>query len=72
MDFEEELSRGISFLEEGEKIPEVKCLVTNFRRENLRYAPHGEVGSVDDASDAKPGFLEIARGVQVACKGAKL
>ena len=61
-----------SFAEEGEKIPEVKCLVTGLRKENLRYAPHGEVGAIDDASDAKPGFNDIARRVQDACKGAKI
>lgn len=60
------------FLEEGEKVPEVKCLATHFRRENLRFGPHGEVGAVDDASDAKPGFTDVARKVQEACKGVKI
>ena len=65
-------SRFIRLVEEGEKIPEVKCLLTGFRKENLRYAPHGEIGSIDDASDAKPGFADIAQRTQAACKGAKI
>lgn len=60
------------FVEEGEKVPEVKCLVTGLRKENLRYGPHAEVGSLDDASDSKPGFIDIARRTQEACKDAKL
>jgi hypothetical protein len=59
-------------VEEGEKVPEVKCLVTGLRKENLRYGPHSEVGSLDDASDSKPGFTDVAKGIQEACKGAKL
>jgi hypothetical protein len=39
------------FVEEGEQVPEVKCLVTGLRKENLRYAPHAETGSFDNASD---------------------
>jgi len=60
------------FVEEGEKVPEVKCLVTGLRKESLRYAPHAEVGSLDDASDSKPGFTDTARHIQEACKGVKL
>ncbi len=60
------------FAEEGEKVPEVKCLVTGIRKENLRYAPHAEVGSLDDASDAKPGFIDTVRQIQEACQGVKL
>lgn len=58
-------------VEEGEKIPEVKCLASGLRKENLRFSPHGEVGTVDDAFDARPGFTDTARDIQVACKGAK-
>jgi hypothetical protein len=61
-----------SFVEEGEKVPEVKCLATGLRKENLRFAPHNQVGALDDASDSKPGFNDIAQGIQEACKGAKI
>jgi len=60
------------FFIEGEKVPEVKCLITDLRKENLRYAPHSEIGTLDDASDSKPGFNDIARPIQEACKGAKI
>ena len=66
------LHHSFFFLEEGEKIPEVKCLATGLRKENLRFGPHGEVGSVDDAFDARPGFADTARSIQDACKGAKI
>ena len=50
----------------------MKCLVTGLRKENLRYAPHGQIGTLDDASDAKPGFTDTVRQIQEACKGVKL
>ncbi|CAF0853239.1 unnamed protein product [Rotaria sp. Silwood1] len=57
---------------EGEKIPQVKCLATNLRKENLIYAPRGEAGKLNDGSDTKVGFTDTARSIQEACKGAKL
>ncbi|UJR23587.1 hypothetical protein I4U23_026576 [Adineta vaga] len=66
------LCNNICLAKEGEKVPQVKCLATNLRRENLRFEPHNEVGTLDDASDAKPGFADFARRTQEACKGVKL
>ncbi|CAF2426438.1 unnamed protein product [Rotaria sp. Silwood2] len=57
---------------EGEKVPEVKCLATNLRKENLIYAPRGEAGTLNDGSDTKVGFTDTARSIQEACKGVKL
>ncbi|CAF0948683.1 unnamed protein product [Adineta steineri] len=62
----------LALLEEGEKVAEVKCLATGLRKENLRYGPHGEAGTLDDASDSKPGFTDDTRRIQEACKGVKL
>jgi len=75
IDFEREnLVRryDFDFVEEGEKIADVKCLATGLRKANLRYGPHGAVGTLDDASDAKPGFNDFVRRTQEACKGVKL
>ncbi|CAF0821162.1 unnamed protein product [Adineta steineri] len=63
---------NICLTKEGEKVAEVKCLATGLRKENLRYGPHGEAGTLDDASDSKPGFTDDARRIQEACKGVKL
>ena len=63
---------NFSIVEEGEKVPQVKCLATNLRRENLRFQPHNQFDTLDDASDSKPDFTEFARRMQEACKGVKL
>ncbi|CAF0765310.1 unnamed protein product [Didymodactylos carnosus] len=65
------LCNRLCLAQEGEKVPEVKCLVAGLRKENIRYAPKGAVGSFDDASDAKPNFSNDAKVIQEACKGLK-
>jgi len=65
------LCNNLCLKQEGEKVPEVKCLVTGLRKQNIRYAPRGVVGSFDDASDAKPNFSNDAKVIQEACKGLK-
>ncbi|CAF0862542.1 unnamed protein product [Rotaria sordida] len=62
----------ICLAKEGEQVPEVKCLVIGLRKQNLIYAPGGAAGIVNDGSDAKVGFTDTARSIQVACKGVKL